>query len=172
MSTNNYIAIPITKKFWIVEDPNGDRIGTVQIVSDGTNDAVLVSKGTRQRYPSINVLGSEHNIKFTTIRGTKDGSVKEHTPIEESNTAYGYPIDGEVAYNISMNVQLGAAMYTKTKKSKAEFAAGYFLIKYDKYWVKEFCPRKLALTRYDFRGPWKTPEEQDRVFNEMRNSNE
>ena len=48
------------------------------------------------------------------------------------------------------------ALFTKSKKSKSLYCAGYFIIHFDKGWVKSFCPKEVTLEKYEHKGPFKT----------------
>jgi hypothetical protein len=47
-------------------------------------------------------------------------------------------------------------LFTKSEKSKSVYCAGYYVVKFDKGWVKSFCPKLITLERNDFKGPFKT----------------
>jgi hypothetical protein len=47
-------------------------------------------------------------------------------------------------------------LFTKSKKSKSAYCAGYYIIRFDKGWVKSFCPKLITIERYEFKGPFKT----------------
>ena len=36
------------------------------------------------------------------------------------------------------------------------YAAGYYIIKFDKGWVRSFCPKLVTLEKYEHKGPFKT----------------
>ena len=46
-------------------------------------------------------------------------------------------------------------LFTKSFKSKSLYCAGYYIIKFDKGWVKSFCPKLVTLETYDYKGPFK-----------------
>ena len=47
-------------------------------------------------------------------------------------------------------------LFTKSEKSKSLYCAGYYIIHFDKGWVKSFCPKLITVERYETRGPFKT----------------
>jgi hypothetical protein len=47
-------------------------------------------------------------------------------------------------------------LFTKSEKSKSLYCAGYYIIKFDKGWVKSFCPKLITIERYISKGPFKT----------------
>ena len=59
-------------------------------------------------------------------------------------------------------------LFTKSKKSKSLYCAGYYIIKFEKGWVRSFCPKMLTLDRYPFKGPFRTQLEMKQ---ELANAN-
>ena len=47
-------------------------------------------------------------------------------------------------------------LFTKSNKSKSAYCAGYYVIKFDKGWVKSFCPKLITIERNESKGPFKT----------------
>ena len=74
---------------------------------------------------------------------------------DENFEVYGYP-GSQKPYNSMFDVQKQLPIYTKTTKSKSLFCAGYFIIHFDKGWVKSFCPKLVTLEKYEHGGPFKT----------------
>ena len=56
------------------------------------------------------------------------------------------------AFNQIFDVQKKLPLFTKSKKSKSLYCAGYYIIKFEKGWVRSFCPKMLTLDRYLFKG--------------------
>ena len=54
------------------------------------------------------------------------------------------------------NVQKKLPLFTKSKKSKSLYSAGYYIIRFDKGWVRSFCPKLVTLEKYSYKGPFKT----------------
>ena len=52
----------------------------------------------------------------------------------------------------------------KSSDSKSLYCAGYYCIKFEKGWVKSFCPKKITLERYPYKGPFKTEIEMKQVL--------
>ena len=154
------LAKPVVKnKFWIVEDNKGDKVATIQKVSNGTKNVVLVTDEERTTFPSIKVLGEKHNIKI--------GRAVTTVEAEPDNSVYGYPTDSE-PFNVVYDVQRGVPLYTKIEASKSFFCAGYYIVNFSGSWVKNFCPKLLTLDRNEYRGPFYTEEEMKFHLQEMR----
>jgi len=132
-------------KFWIVES-NGERFGTLSVNEEKqymlTND-----EGTRF-FPSVKKLKQTLNteISFTTVSEVEEVSDK---------IVHGYATSC-TPYNPMYDVQKKLPLFTKSEKSKSLYCAGYFIIKFDKGWVKSFCPKMITVERYETQGPFKT----------------
>jgi len=48
------------------------------------------------------------------------------------------------------------------------YCAGYYIIKFDKGWVRSFCPKLVTLESYDYKGPFKT---EFTMREELKNAN-
>lgn len=160
--TDQLLAKTILKnKFWIVEDATANKVATIQAVEDGTY--VYVDKqSTRQKYPSIKLLTAQHNVTF-------DKSKKQKSNVNDNQEIYGYPIS-QKPHNVYWDVKHKFAVFTKNKKSKSFFCAGYYTIKFNHGWVKAYCPKLITLNRYPFKGPFKTKLEsleQARLMNNL-----
>ena len=137
-------AKPVVKnKYWIVEQ-DGEKVATIQTSVDGV---VLVEGDRRQKYPSIKVLGTAHNIKFVHNKPQKS----------QNNSVYDYPSKNR-PYNAIFDLKLRLPLYTNSRKSKSYFCAGYYLVKYGSEWTTEFCPKKIILTRNPYLGPFKSEQ--------------
>ena len=144
------VAKPVIKnKFWVVED-HGQKIATIQAREDG--GFVYVHDEKREFFPSVTVLKQKYKIKF----GTADRQKKENT-----KTVYGYPINGK-SYNEVWDVQRRLPIYSKTAKSKSLFCAGYYLIKLNGFWIEHYCPKNITISRYEYRGPFKSKDEMQK----------
>ena len=65
------------------------------------------------------------------------------------------------------DVQQKVALFTKSEKSKSLYCAGYFIIKFDKGWVKSFCPKLITVERYETKGPFRTDMEMKLVLSNV-----
>jgi hypothetical protein len=139
-------ARPILKdKFWIMEE-EGQRVGTLSISED--KFMVSDSKGTKyfdSERALKKVFGKDFLISEVTINETK----------EVDKEVYGYPTSC-VPHNPLLDVQRKLPLFTKSEKSKSLYCAGYYIIHFDKGWVKSFCPKQITVDRYETKGPFKT----------------
>ena len=82
---------------------------------------------------------------------------------------YDYPC-GSKPYNPVYDCKNRLPIYSKTPKSTSMYAAGYYIIKFEKGWVKSFCPKVITLQRYPYQGPFTTElEMRKQLSNASRN---
>lgn len=145
-------ARPVVKnKFWIVER-NGQKVATIQAVDEG--GVVFVDNEKRQPFPSVRSIKNKLNIVFDRPQKNTQSSV--------SNEVYGFPATGRT-FNCLYDVSKRLPIYTKNLKSKSYFCAGHYAIKFNNTWTKTFCPKLIALQRYEFLGPYATKQELDQA---------
>lgn len=152
----NIKAKPIVDgKFWIVEE-DGTRIGTLH--KKENNKFILSSTDGSTHFSKkdelIKTFGDdffESKIK-TTISSQP-----------EIRDVYGYPTSC-YPYNPMFNVQKKLPLFTKSPASKSLYCAGYYIIKFDKGWVKSFCPKLITIERYENRGPFKSEIEMKQAL--------
>ena len=134
----------VKNKFWILSK-NSENVGTISF-----NDEQYMlsdSKGSRFFNDTLEIQQSlESKVSW------QDLAIKEVQPEKIVNT---YPTSC-LPYNDMYDVKRKLPLFTKSKKSKSLYCAGYYTIKFDKGWVKSFCPKLITIERYNFRGPFKT----------------
>lgn len=147
MNMTELKATPVVKnKFWIVER-DGEKVATIQTTDDGV---VWVDDAHREKYTTIKMLKDKHNVDF--VKATKVKAANTHE-------VSGFPTSGK-PHNPLYDVSRRLPIYTKEEKSKSFYCAGYYLVKLSNNWSKAYCPKLITLQRYEFRGPFKTTEEQ------------
>ena len=132
-------------KFWILED-QGVRVGTLSIA----DDKFMFSGPAETKY-----FDSENALKKTFGKGVMMNEVPVQAEVSTQKEAYGYPTS-TTPYNPMLDVQRKLPLFTKSKKSKSLYCAGYYIIHFDKGWVKSFCPKQITVERYETQGPFKT----------------
>jgi len=135
----------LKNKFWIVES-DSERVGTLSL-SDDHQYMLSNSSGTRF-FQNIKQLSKNLNAEITWT-STEQKSKNEQTEV------HGFPTSC-TPYNPLFDVQKNIALFTKSDKSKSLYCAGYFIIRFEKGWVKSFCPKLITVERYETRGPFKT----------------
>lgn len=138
-------AKPVLKdKFWIVEQ-DGMRIGTI-----GISDDKFVLSG----YGETKFFDSKRQLEKTFGKNLFEKVVKEKTTDVELEVN-GFPTN-TAPHNPMYDVKRKLPLFTKSEKSKSVYCAGYYIIRFDKGWVKSFCPKLITVERYETRGPFKT----------------
>ena len=143
-------AKPVLKdKFWIIEN-NEQRIGTMSWNDDrymfstaGETCFFDNKRDMKQRF------GSE--IVWTDLSAPKEVT-------QQDFIVYGFPTSVS-PYNTMYDVKRKLPLFTKSNKSKSAYCAGYYIIEFDKGWVKSFCPKLITIERYNSKGPFKTEME-------------
>lgn len=137
-------AKPILEnKFWIVEQ-EGVRIGTLAKEDEGF---VVSAKG------KIDFYKSERQLKNKLGKNLFAASVAD--PENNDKEVHGYPTRS-IPFNSMFDLQSKLPLFTKSKKSKSLYCAGYYLVKFNINWLKSFCPKLITLQRNEYMGPFKT----------------
>lgn len=142
-------------KFWIVEE-GGQKIATLH--KKDNNKFVLSSTNGEMMFNKKQDLTKEFGEGFfltnDKVKVTKTEDIKE---------CHGYPTSCK-PYNAMYDVQRKLPLFTKSNQSKSLYCAGYYVIKFDKGWVKSFCPKAITIERYPFKGPFKNELEMKAVL--------
>jgi hypothetical protein len=143
-------------KFWIVEN-QGQRVATISYNDDqyrlNTKEETLVFNSLRTLKRKFNF-----DIEFSSAE-TKQQQIDQ--------LVHGYPCSS-IPYNKLYDIKRKLPLFTKSHKSKSIYCAGYYIIRFDKGWVKSFCPKLITLERYLYHGPFKTEIE---MRQELSNAN-
>jgi len=145
-------------KFWIVEQ-GGQRLGTLTLSDDRY---MFASKSETCFFDNLRQMKKKFGVDIVW----SDSNTKQEKVVEEL-TAYGYPTS-VAPFNSMFDVKKKLPLFTKSHKSKSLYCAGYYIIKFDKGWVKSFCPKLITIDRYESRGPFKTEIE---MRQELSNAN-
>ena len=146
-------------KFWIVEQ-DGTKIATLhkkennKFVLSSTNGEVMFNKKddlTKQ-------FGKDFFLTNTKIKVTTSTDINE---------CHGYPTSCR-PYNSMYDVKRKLPLFTKSNASKSLYCAGHYIIKFDKGWVKSFCPKAITVERYPYKGPFKTELEMKAVLSNAK----
>jgi len=146
----------IDKKFWIVEK-DGVKLATLRRNED--NRYVMSNES------GVEIFNSEKNIidKFGNDFFVSK-VIQESEP--ESKEVHGFPASTP-PHNSMFDVRKKLPLFTKSKASKSLYCAGYYLIKFDKGWVKSFCPKLITIQRYKNSGPFKTELEMKQALSNV-----
>lgn len=154
MSSNAKVLIP--NKEWLVKS-NQEKIGSISKVKKGY---VFWSRG--QKVTGAATL-SEIKTKFdiASFEANMDSTCPDNGTLL---MIYDFPC-GSKPYNPVYSIKKKLPLYTKSVKSKSQYCAGYYVIKFRKGWLKSFCPKLITLERYPFHGPFKNEGEMKSELN-------
>ena len=160
--TIKFFAKPILEnRFWILES-NGEKVGTICRQED-RRFMFSCSDGTRI-FDTQQQL--QKNFSGDWMWGSSISAPKEEKE-NEDNSVYDYPSKFK-PYNMVFDVKRKLPLFNKSKKSKSLYCAGYYIIQFEKGWVRSYCPKLLTLDSYPFKGPFRTSLE---MKTELSNAN-
>ncbi len=145
-------------KFWIVEQ-DGEKIATLH--KKENNKFVLSSTGGEVMFNKKEDLTKQFGTGFFLT------NPKVKVTTAEPNECHGYPTSCK-PYNAMYDVKRKLPLFTKSNASKSLYCAGYYVIKFDKGWVKSFCPKAITIERYPYKGPFKSELEMKAVLSNAK----
>lgn len=134
-------------KFWIVEN-NGERVGTLSL---NDNRYMFSSSAETCFFDNKRQIKKKFGVDIVWT-DTDNESKNEKT---KDFDVHGFKASVE-PFNSMYDVKRKLPLFTKSSKSKSLYCAGYYIIKFEKGWVKSFCPKLITVERYETRGPFKT----------------
>jgi hypothetical protein len=150
----------IPNKEWLIKDETS-KIGSLIKCKKGYD---FFRKGEKMSISNIDQFKKEFNLELEAKNSLK------FKMDPASYSIYDYPCSSkpfEPVYNLKKKLPL----FAKSSKSKSQYCAGYYVIKFRKGWVKSFCPKLITLERYPYYGPVKTEQEMKIMLNNV-NKNE
>ena len=154
----NIKAKPIINgKIWLVEN-DGVKIG-------------LLQKLDKNKYIISNKEGEAHLKKEQLIKtfGKDFFEIKQNVVLktEDLKEIYGYPTSCH-PYNPMFEIRRKLPLFTKSPASKSLYCAGYYTIKFNKGWVRSFCPKLITIERYENKGPFRTEQELKQAMSNVK----
>ena len=137
----------VKNKFWIVEN-NNERIGTLSWNDDRY---MFSSKVETCFFDNERQMSKRFGTKINWTDSNNNSEVKDSPEL----VVHGFPTSVK-PYNTMFDVKNKLPLFTKSVKSKSSYCAGYYIIRFDKGWVKSFCPKLITVERYEYKGPFKT----------------
>ena len=142
----NLIAKPIVKdQLWVVTDGQ-QKVGYVELKNNGYS----VKIGKNESY--FDSTKSIENFVAISFERYRSKIVKNKPPYAI------WPTSGKT-YNNLFDVKRKLHVYTKTKKSKCYYVAGWFSVKMNEGWQTIFCPKYIFVQRYEYVGPFLSENE-------------
>ena len=141
-------AKPVLKdKFWIIEQDN-QRVGTLS-----WNDDRYIFSSSVETCFFDNTKQMKKKFGTDVVFVNNTNIIEEQLPKE--NNIHGFPTSVS-PHNSMYDVKRKLPLFTKSFKSKSTYCAGYYVIQFEKGWVKSFCPKLITVERYNTHGPFKT----------------
>jgi len=131
----------VDKEFWILKEGD-EKVGNIQAVPNGYSVTINNMNAT---FKTLSLIKKQTNISFDTLDLNKD----------KDNTIYGFDPKCK-AYNAMFDVEQHLPLFTKTRKSKSWFAAGWYNVFQHNTWIPMENPKLITLQRYNYEGPFKT----------------
>jgi hypothetical protein len=135
----------IDNKFWIVEE-NGNKIATLR---KDESRFVLSNENGIQIFPNKESITKHFGKDFFIVK------IKKEAKTASALEVHGYPTSSK-PHNSMYDVKKKLPLFTKSSDSKSLYCAGYYIIRFDKGWVKSHCPKLITLQRYEYKGPFKS----------------
>jgi hypothetical protein len=135
------VAKPVVdKQYWILKQGNR-KIGALEADTDGY---MLRIEDQVQKFKTIPMVRKSLDIAFEPAEKT--------TPIK-LRQVYGYDTTCR-AYNPIWDLKHKLPLFTKEKKSKSWYAAGWYTVKQHRSWKIVQNPKLILLERYQYQGPF------------------
>lgn len=147
----------IDNKFWIVEK-DGEKFATLR--KDEDNRFVLSNHSGVKIYNSKTDLTKQFGKDFFIVKIVKEAESNLPTEVHGFTSSC-------IPHNSMYDVKRKLPLFTKSKDSKSLYCAGFYVIRFDKGWVKSFCPKLITLQRYEYRGPFKTELEMKQMLSSV-----
>ena len=147
----------IENKFWVVEQ-DGQKLATLR--KDEENRYVLSNKEGFVIFNSQESLTKKYGENFIVAKIVKEADNSSE------NEVHGYPTSS-TPHNTMFDIRKKLPLFTKSDDSKSLYCAGYYVIKFNKGWVKSWCPKLITLQKYPFQGPFKTEIEMKQVLSNV-----
>jgi hypothetical protein len=153
--------ILIPDKEWLVTE-NKNKLGSISKNKKGYS---FLRKGKIIPFKSLAEIKDQLGIAVF-----EDNFKKEKPQASNDYLIYDFPCSSK-PYEPVYSVKQRLPLFAKSSKSKSQYCAGYYVIKFRKGWVKSFCPKLITLERYSYYGPFKTENDLKAQLNTI-NKNE
>lgn len=154
---NSTAKVLIPNKEWLVKD-GPKKIGSISKVKKGY---AFLKNGKQISFKDLSEIKAQFGIE---VFEESIKRLKKDTTEPKSYNIYDYPCSSK-PYEPVYSVKQKLPLYAKSQKSKSQYCAGYYVIKFRKGWVKSFCPKLITLERYPYHGPFKSESEMKSMLN-------
>jgi hypothetical protein len=159
---NSTAKVLVPNKEWLVQD-GSRKIGSISKAKKGY---VFLKNGKQVSFDDLAEVNAQFGIALFEEKVKK---LKTEQKENKVYAIYDFPCSSK-PYDPVYNVRKKLPLFAKSDKSKSQYCAGYYVIKFRKGWVKSFCPKLITLERYPFQGPFKTESEMKTVLNTVNKS--
>ena len=143
------VAKPVIKdKFWILRQDD-HKVGNIEASSDGYTVRI---NNTIARVKNISTVRHDLAVAFDAPPVLKK--------VTADNCVHGYHT-GTRTYNGIWDVQRRVPLFTKSRKSKSWYAAGWYMVKQHRAWKAVQNPKLITLQRYQYQGPFHTQQQAE-----------
>jgi len=142
----------IKNQYWVVTDGE-KKVGNVTAEASGYN---LKLNGSNHFFKTTNDIKKYTLIEFESLKS----NIKSDLPF------YNFPTPAKF-YNSILDIKRKLHLFTKTKKSKCYYAAGWFVINQSQENEVVFCPKYIFVQRYKYIGPFLTKDEAESLINTL-----
>lgn len=147
----------IADKFWIVEK-DGEKFATLR-----NNDGKFVLSSTN----GMQIFDSKERI----VQAFGPDFFVLNVAINSESTSKNYEVHGyptrTVPVNPMFDVQRRLPLFYKSESAKSLYCAGYYIIHFEKGWLRAFCPKLLTLQQNEYQGPFKTKDDMKKVLKDV-----
>jgi hypothetical protein len=154
MIANAKVLIP--NKEWLVTD-GPKKIGSIAKSKKGY---VFLKNGQTVPFKDLTEINTQFGIDVVEEKYKKENNETN------GHSVYDYPCRTH-PYEPVYDVRRKLPLFAKSAKSKSQYCAGYYVIKFKKGWLKSFCPKLITLERNPFQGPFRTAQEMKKVLNQL-----
>lgn len=149
--------ILVPDKEWLVTE-NHKKLGSISKNKKGYS---FLHKGKTVPFKSLSEIKEELGIALF-----EESSKKAKPQPVENFAIYDFPCSSK-PYEPVYSLKKKLPLFAKSSKSKSQYCAGYYIIKFRKGWVKSFCPKLITLERYPYYGPFKTETDMKSQLNKI-----
>jgi hypothetical protein len=142
----------IKNQYWVVTDGE-KKVGNVTAEESGYN---LKLNGSNHFFKTTNDIKKYTLIEFESLK----------TKIKSDLPFYNFPTPTKF-YNSILDIKRKLHLFTKTRKSKCYYAAGWFVINQTQENEVVFCPKYIFVQRYKYIGPFLTKTEAESLINTL-----
>lgn len=146
----------IQDKFWIIEK-DGENFATL---TNDNNQFIMSGKSGVKLFNNKASLTKQFGKDFFVVNIIKEATYANAYEV------HGYPTK-TIPCNPMFDVTRRLPLYTKSSNSKSFFCAGYYLVLFNKGWLKGYCPKLATLQEHKYIGPFYTKKDMNKEYHNV-----